>query len=38
MDFDNMQGDRDLNSLHGDPRFGALLKEVKQRAKDAPAH
>jgi eukaryotic-like serine/threonine-protein kinase len=38
MDFDNMQGDRDLSSLHRDPRFGVLLKEVKQRAKDAPAH
>ena len=38
MDFDNMQSDRDLSSLHGDLRFGVLLKEVKQRAKDAAAH
>ena len=38
MDFDNMQGDRDLSSLHGDSRFGALLKEFKQRSKDATVH
>jgi hypothetical protein len=29
---------RDLSSLHRDPRFGVLLKEVKQHAKDAPPH
>jgi serine/threonine protein kinase len=37
-DFDNMKGDRDLISLHGDPRFKTLLKEVEQRAKAAPGH
>jgi tetratricopeptide (TPR) repeat protein len=30
-DFDNMQGDRDLSSLHGNPRFEALLAEAKNR-------
>jgi hypothetical protein len=33
-----MKGDRDLISLHGDPRFKTLLKEVEQRAEAAPGH
>ena len=37
-DFNNMKDDPDLSSLRGDSRFSALLKEVEQRSKAAPAN
>ena len=32
LDSENTQSDRDLQSLHSDPRFAALLVEMKQRS------
>ena len=34
-DAENMRNDSDLQSLHGDPRFDALLTEVQKRAAEA---
>lgn len=32
LDFENTQSDRDLQSLHSDPRFDQLLTEMKKKA------
>jgi hypothetical protein len=35
MILSDMEGDDDLKSLHGDPRFAALVARAKERAAAA---